>query len=438
MLGLLGAAWMYYKRRNRLNEQDFSDSVFNLNNTQGPMLTADGGQAVDTFNSVFASSFSEMNVPDSAEVDPVAEADVYMQYGRDAHAEDILKDALKQNPDRLPVHLKLMELYASKNNQVALKERFAIISELTNSSGKDWVDAKKFLNQAADNTGLSTVTEMSAPKRPNIAAVLADSVPNDSVINLTGNSTLLKSNIPNISLSSPTQIADVPTTFGLDENSELKPIAKPNKLSEYPNPMQQDGALSLVTPVTKLSVLPVSAALDSADTTQGKLDNTLNFNIQKPTLFSPQTVIGVSSAKSNMGQSVDLSNPMTYQHIDLPTMNVASPAPVKLTDKVNTNTNTNINTNISNPASALDFKISKLDLETNSIFDKVSDVAMVGADNLSTMTPTTTQAIETKLSLAQAYIEIGDKEGAKELLNEIVESGHQTFSVQAKAMLAKV
>ena len=45
---------------------------------------------------------------DAEEVDPIAEADVYMAYGRDAQAEEILKEALQKDASRTAVHVKLL------------------------------------------------------------------------------------------------------------------------------------------------------------------------------------------------------------------------------------------------------------------------------------------------------------------------------------------
>ena len=45
-------------------------------------------------------------------MDPIAEADVYMAYGRDAQAEEILKEALAKDSKRIPVHAKLLEIPA--------------------------------------------------------------------------------------------------------------------------------------------------------------------------------------------------------------------------------------------------------------------------------------------------------------------------------------
>ena len=57
---------------------------------------------MDTNNSVFNSSFApSASQLDTNEVDPVAEADVYIAYGRDAQAEEILKEALRTHPERI-------------------------------------------------------------------------------------------------------------------------------------------------------------------------------------------------------------------------------------------------------------------------------------------------------------------------------------------------
>ena len=44
----------------------------------------------------------------------------------------------------------------------------------------------------------------------------------------------------------------------------------------------------------------------------------------------------------------------------------------------------------------------------------------------------------TKLDLASAYEEIGDKDGARELLDEVVKGGDQMQQQKARGMLAKI
>jgi pilus assembly protein FimV len=80
------------------------------------------------------------------------------------------------------------------------------------------------------------------------------------------------------------------------------------------------------------------------------------------------------------------------------------------------------------PNSTIEFNVYKFDLNPSTVHDKPN------ADPANT----DMQAIETKFSLAQAYMDIGDTEGAKELLQEVIESGHQNLTNQAKALLLKL
>ncbi len=48
------------------------------------------------------------------------------------------------------------------------------------------------------------------------------------------------------------------------------------------------------------------------------------------------------------------------------------------------------------------------------------------------------QEMATKLDLASAYEEIGDKEGARELLDEVVKGGDAEQQKKARAMLARI
>lgn len=358
---LLGGLLLYRRRQNHSSGSDFGDTVVNTNDGQGGLLTADGGKAVDTFNSVFVSGFSGVTVPmESAEVDPVAEADVYMQYGRDAHAEDILKDALKQNPARHPVRLKLMELYASKQNTTALKAQFEIMGELTQSKGEDWASAQEIMAVTQSNGGASDSDETA--KHPTIA----------SLIKTTGAS---GTTLPHINLSEPTMIGDIPSM---------------NQALIMP---------ATITPKFDLPINLATTALKVPDTEVKKVVEDIEFDIQTPTVFDPP----------NVKAAVPLVGASSSSAVQIPAIPTTAPV-------------------VKPPSSVIEFNVSKFDINPPSVYDKAS-----GDSSNSDL-----QAIETKFSLAQAYMDIGDKDGAKELLQEVLESGHQSLTPQAKALLAKL
>jgi pilus assembly protein FimV len=106
------------------------------------MFAETGGQSVDTNNSVFNSSFApSASQLDTNEVDPVAEADVYIAYGRDAQAEEILKEALRTHPERNPVRLKLLEIYAARKDQRAFEAQATELYTMTRGQGDEWAQA---------------------------------------------------------------------------------------------------------------------------------------------------------------------------------------------------------------------------------------------------------------------------------------------------------
>jgi pilus assembly protein FimV len=48
------------------------------------------------------------------------------------------------------------------------------------------------------------------------------------------------------------------------------------------------------------------------------------------------------------------------------------------------------------------------------------------------------QEVATKLDLAKAYKEMGDKDGARELLNEVIKDGDEAQKGQAEQLMAKL
>lgn len=101
-----------------------------------------GGRNIDTSNSVFHSNFvPSVSQLDTNEVDAVAEADVYIAYGRDEQAEEILQDALRLHPDRHALRVKLLEIYATRKDRQKFGTLAAELRVLTHGVGEAWVQA---------------------------------------------------------------------------------------------------------------------------------------------------------------------------------------------------------------------------------------------------------------------------------------------------------
>jgi pilus assembly protein FimV len=111
---------------------------------------ASGGQRIDTREAADASSSASSSMSYSlsqldaiGDVDPVAEADVYLAYGRDLQAEEILKEAMRANPQRMAIRTKLLEVYAKRRDPNGFELLATQVHSLTRGEGEDWARAQE-------------------------------------------------------------------------------------------------------------------------------------------------------------------------------------------------------------------------------------------------------------------------------------------------------
>ena len=121
---------------------------------------ASGGQRVDTRDAPARASssmsYSLSQLDAIGDVDPVAEADVYLAYGRDLQAEEILKEAMRGNPDRLAIRTKLLEVYAKRRDTKGFELLATQLYALTKGEGDDWAKAQELGRQIDPENPLYT------------------------------------------------------------------------------------------------------------------------------------------------------------------------------------------------------------------------------------------------------------------------------------------
>lgn len=159
-------AWMTARRR-RMQDTDFQESILadrKSKATSAAAATASAAAAVsaarasevqadqharDTVQSD-SSLFTDFAVSDmgalqnDAEADPVAEADVYLAYGRYQQAEELIRTALSRAPQRNDLKFKLLEvLYAAKNVSAFDAEAEGLLASLGSEDDELWQRAKE-------------------------------------------------------------------------------------------------------------------------------------------------------------------------------------------------------------------------------------------------------------------------------------------------------
>ncbi len=129
---LLGGLGVWFTRRRRADEE-FEISMMSIE-SQSQSASDEKAVSVSTDEeksktadreTSFLTVYSDSDaVVQADEVDPVAEADVYIAYGRDEQAEEVLLDGIASKPGRVDIKQKLLTLY-HKNNNIEGFERIA-------------------------------------------------------------------------------------------------------------------------------------------------------------------------------------------------------------------------------------------------------------------------------------------------------------------------
>ncbi len=129
--GVLALLGLFFYRRHR-SDQEFEVSMLSIE-SHSQTLTDLSKETVESISQSKSASVSERPEPDKEtsfltvysdsdavvqadEVDPIAEADVYIAYGRDEQAEEVLLDGISANPDRVDIKHKLLSLYHKNEN----------------------------------------------------------------------------------------------------------------------------------------------------------------------------------------------------------------------------------------------------------------------------------------------------------------------------------
>ena len=76
----------------------------------------------------------------SDEVDPLAEAEIYLAYGRGAQAEQTLRDAIRRTPERSELKIKLLEVYQTLGQKAQFDHLTQELSEILEPNSPEWAN----------------------------------------------------------------------------------------------------------------------------------------------------------------------------------------------------------------------------------------------------------------------------------------------------------
>ncbi len=433
VVGALFAGLWALGRRRKKSLASFEDSIM----TGGDLKTntvfgnTAGGQ-IDTGDTSFLTDFSQagMGAIDTNDVDPIAEAEVYMAYGRDAQAEEILKEAMSKDPGRHEVQLKLLEIYAGRKNAGAFETLAAELYAATSGQGSTWqkaaelgrgLDSANPLYASAESRGEDGETQ-SAPEASAETAVASVAQDIDFSLDLDTQGGVTPREITekeDEDLGGALDF-DLDTIGGLtpaEEETTTAVAAPHDELKAAEEIAAFDFDLDTIIPqaVEKKSEEPAMMA-------DLGLDN-LKFDapvISEETNESPETA---ALAKDEDTLALDFDFNLDQEPAAEPVTASSGATEEMMMPELDLS---GIDLNMEEP--------SKTDAKPMEDFasQSLEDATTLVGDN------TVWEEASTKLDLARAYLEMGDKEGAREILQEVVAEGGPEQQAEASKLLTTV
>ena len=303
-----------------------------------------GGGLVDTGNSSFLTDFDKTGpgTIDTDEVDPVAEAEVYIAYGRDAQAEEILKEAMARDKNRHEIAVKLLEIYHARKSATAFE---TVAKELHSQVG----DSSPLWQKAA------AMGHQIDPQNPLYASAAGSGAE---------------------FVSSPAPVAKPDVDFDIDTKQSAETSATPSFDLDLDS---QKGGTGSVASDLHTDAAPA-----------------LDFDLAPPGGAAAPAPVAEAPKEEKPSFDFDLSG------LDFPGKSESKPAPAAAASS----------------GGGLDLADLSLDSGSSG-----------GGGG---------EAVGTKLELAKAYLEIGDKDGAREILKEVAAEGSAAQKEEAQRLIASL
>lgn len=323
--------------------------------------------------------------PAKSAQDPLDELDVYIAYGRFPQAIDFLRNEIERAPDRADLKVRLLEVEKEAGDDNAFAKDAA---RFAGDNGQvDACIARLGGAAASEEPSLDdlesdlSLNDFSAPtSAPQETAELDD----------LGDFNLGEEPLADLdSEIKPSLRDDKPLDFGADEPAEQSEesfeLDDAFTLDEADLPSDQNDSLS-------------DADVSAMDADDHGLDLSDDFSLDEPAAASEDLSLELADVEPAHADASD--------ELSLDDLEVEAPAPAP----------------VAAPASAAVSRADELDLGADDDFAFLGD----------------TDENATKLDLARAYIDMGDHEGAKDILNEVISEGNDQQQSEARELLSQV
>ncbi len=329
--------------------------------------------------------------------DPMAEADFHMAYGLYDQAADVLRKALRQDPNRQDIMVKLLEVYftaGDKDNFVG--EAKKLRQSMGATPGQEWESVAIMGRQVAPDEPL-----FSASGGSGVAAAV------DIALGTGGTDTV---------------VSDLGDAFDSGHAPQAPAtVAVPAAPAPAPADNLMDFSLPDLEPTPAAAPLPAFEAPPAAPAADGGMEFNLGDLNFEPTPAKPAAKPAAKEAKpAKAAPTLSTDEPTVATDF-------GTDSQVEF-DKALNDLAAFVNTNV--PAQPEAPAAGGLSLD-----DAPAPAMAAGGDEPAA---SSISEIGTKLDLARAYIDMGDPDGAKSILAEVIGEGNAQQKQEAQELLKHV
>jgi len=484
--------------RRRRMQDGFEESILNVGNASpnaGPESSMSGMSSMGESSMVSDFAMSEMSgmsgiQADASDVDPVSEADVYLAYGRHQQAEDILKEAIKTTPDRQELKLKLLEVYFAAKNREAFEQHAQDLHDaLGNESDPLWAKAVTMGAQLCPGSDLFGSASAESLKKElaggdndedlldfefdfdtdlgsnkSAGKVSTGDTDTDEMfaaidsLGETGNAEDLDFNLDmdekkaapapakregNVSVAETSLDFDVSSLdFDLEDEADTE-VAAADKTSEIDLDMADDVA-SATNPDLDLSIDDTSLDIDTGEIEAADDEYSLDFSAEESRDEDTQAIDldATKLGKPEVGESGVDENALDMD-FDMGELSLDDSDDVPNNEKTQMLNAADLDFGTDDTDSLELDDMDELSLDDSSAEDDMV-LAAGGESDMSELEDLDDDVfgevdeVGTKLDLARAYVDMGDSDGARGILNEVIEEGDDSQKSQAKELLEQI
>ncbi len=401
------------------------------------------------------------------EVDPLAEAEVYLNYGRENQAEEILREAIAKSPSRQELYLKLLGIYMKRRDVAAFESVARKLFTVAGGTGASWQAAADMGASIDPANALYAGSSPVAKASPSPAAPVASSVAPAAIAAAAAAAATLAPAAMRPFDTEKTQVLSVddlrpeggPPTIDFDfEPAGPAATAEPaisDLMLEIGGPAEpqsdatvtdMDFTLDFGAPgslsVPELPDLPLEPSLEGTQTAEADLNFDPVFPVAggaqalpTPLFNSEATNVLLDSgpatgsirdfkreaegAESGLSSADSMAGEPTQSTLGQDTMIMANPGELVTFDMTHP---------AGLPQNWQEATLPRVDLDLG---DSQPDGRNPDKDEH-------WNDVNTKCDLAKAYEEMGDKDGAREILREVLAEGDAQQKADAEAMLARL